>query len=131
VADVDGSHPRLLHDGPITFADWSPDGARIAFSGPTAGGHHVSILDIASGSVVDLGPGDIPRWSPDGDRLAIASHGFTAVEIVCVADSRREILATGVTGGAPVWSPDGAWVAFSSTSVPIPAHPPQGLTHPM
>src|SRR2546426_691741 len=92
-ADADGSHRRRLHEGPVTFADWSPDGTRIAFSGPVSGEHRVSVLDIASGETTDLGPGELPRWSPDGARLAVSTADFTAIEIIRVADQRRVRLA--------------------------------------
>ena len=117
-ADADGSHRRRLHEGPVTFADWSPDGTRIAFSGPVSGEHRVSVLDIASGETTDLGPGELPRWSPDGARLAVSTADFTAIEIIRVADQRRVRLVTGIVGGASIWSPDGEWVTFSSSRPP-------------
>ncbi|MBI5930576.1 MAG: PD40 domain-containing protein [Chloroflexi bacterium] len=63
-----------------TQPDWSPDGARVVFSGTVAGANTSDIyivpLDgLAPPSVlVDLGPHDTqPRWSPDGRYIVFNS----------------------------------------------------------
>jgi Tol biopolymer transport system component len=44
---------------------FSPDGTQIALVRNGA----VSILDLATGDVRMLGPGDEPSWNPDGSKI--------------------------------------------------------------
>jgi dipeptidyl aminopeptidase/acylaminoacyl peptidase len=62
---------------------WSPDGARLAFSGTTTpdlidgGSADLYVLTLATNTVTKVvgqpGPDTNPRWSPDGSRLAFES----------------------------------------------------------
>ena len=65
---------------------WSPDGDRLALTrvvtSPSARtitayeeDPHLSVLDVASGTVDDLGPGARPRWSASGTYLAFWRDG--------------------------------------------------------
>jgi Tol biopolymer transport system component len=57
---------RRLTDGTDDSAPaFSPDGTQIAFVRNGA----VSILDLATGDVRTLGPGEDPAWSPDGATI--------------------------------------------------------------
>lgn len=69
----------------------------------------VGVLDLRTGTVTDLGPGDLPRWSPDGKRLAVSTPDLSEIEIIDVSDRSRTTLAR---GGTPIWSPDGHWIVF-------------------
>jgi Tol biopolymer transport system component len=66
VVDVESGEAERLLAGPAWSSDWSPDGSRIAYVANTDTGAQISILDVNTGSVSDLGPGFFPRWDPAG-----------------------------------------------------------------
>jgi CubicO group peptidase (beta-lactamase class C family) len=113
--DADGSRPRQLLERPVDFPDWSPEGTSIAFSMMVEGQSHVGILELATGRVRDLGPGQLPRWSPDGTKIVICGPGFRSIEIISVVDGSRTTLIDDVDIGSAIWSPDGLWIAFGRT----------------
>ena len=91
IVKADGSSPatRLLEPGTNSiYADWSPDGTRLAFLGSEDGGSiglyvaEVTASDALAGGLQgqrigpELGPNlaepaGMPRWSPDGTELAV------------------------------------------------------------
>lgn len=96
----------------------SPDGSRIVFE-VLGGGLHV--LDIETGSIVDLGAGNRPVWSPSGDRIAFMvaeddGYTYTSSDICLInADGTgRRVLSTttSLMEMNPSWSPDGTRIAF-------------------
>jgi Tol biopolymer transport system component len=95
------------------FADWAPDGRRIALS--TLGSHGETIVVIhADGShPVDLhAQGECADWSPDGRRILFCSRRTGAWNTwVMDADgsNQRQLTAGGnqYPGG---WSPDGGTI---------------------
>ena len=115
VAEVGGtSHTiaRAAASSPRVVPAWSPDGTRVAFTGPDG---RVSVVG-ADGSnprgVLD-GPADSVAWSPDGQRLAVgisgAAPGLWAVEVD--GSNARMVFSS----GAPLseaWSPDSRTLAF-------------------
>lgn len=86
MAAVDGSQPprKLTHTkAPETGVEWSPDGARIAFSSKRENDElaQVYVLEIARGGeaerVTSLSTGArSPKWSPDGSKLLFVSEVF-------------------------------------------------------
>lgn len=112
-------------------ADWSRDGARIAFirwaNGPDQPYLMVARADDVSQSPLQLMswyPIASPSFSPDGRRIAFECEGGTEDE----PDSRSDICLINVNGtgftkmtrqgsaeSEPSWSPDGKLIAFTLT----------------
>lgn len=100
---------------------WSPDGRRIAFTRQSAPQRDVMVLDLRTGSIVDVSSHAAddfdPTWSPDSRRLLFTSNRDGNEEVYVVdADGRR--LANLTRHPAPdrdgAWSPDGTRIAFTS-----------------
>jgi dipeptidyl aminopeptidase/acylaminoacyl peptidase len=148
VKNAGGIVTRLtnLH-GLMSTPRWSPDGKRIAIlfardatrpAGPfeaaprefgVAGEHvdeqRLSTVDVATGAVRELSPGDMYvyeyDWSPSGAQfVATAAHGpgdngWYSAELVVldsVSGVTRSIFKPPLQIAAPRWSPDGKFVAF-------------------
>jgi len=118
---VVGGAPRLLIDD-ASDADWSPDGARIAFMRATVdSGRSESRLMIAKSDGTEIRElfsySDVflssPRWSPDGRRVAVIRSANqnvpNAVIVVDVSDgSTREFRApTGAVLSNACWDGTG------------------------
>ncbi len=116
IADADGSNPRAIGgDGDLPWANWSPDGKRIACL--TLKG--IRIVDLATGDTVRT----IPRqgmyqqlfWSPDGKWFCGVSNHFGDTWTVA-----RMNVETGDTNKVnsfqnctPDWFPDSNRIIFS------------------
>jgi Tol biopolymer transport system component len=129
------SQTRLTTDGRIYLdPDVSPDGRRIAFSGPTARfGVGIFVMNADGSdvtSVVDRSFDTKPSWSPDGTRIAFLSNNdgpFGPVPRVFVVN----VDGTGLRqlspehpdpnfwffDDSPSWSPDGSQVLFLRAGV--------------
>lgn len=115
VMGSDGSDPHLLLGAPlVAFPTWSPDGTRIAFQREVGDEPRLGVFEIATGRVVDLGPGWLPRWSPDSSRLAFSMPGG-GIYILDVDEPAGRVLVH-PTGEAPIWSPDGESIVFTDQS---------------
>jgi len=99
--------------------DWSPNGTRIVFSTWFAGPGAISIYNLASRRVVELGfEGSHPNWSPDGTRIAFDTNPvvyspiarLSAVYVARVNGTQSRRLAGNAS--EPVWSPDGTKIVF-------------------
>ena len=93
---------------------WSPDGRRLAYLAPGAGGAADVFVADADGSnrgrltATDLEETS-PTWAPDGRRIAVERDGAI---VVLRADGLE--LRTLALGAEPAWSPGGQRIAFSA-----------------
>lgn len=103
---------------------FSPDGSRVAFHSPRAGGLpdiYVADADGANLARLTTSPAadGFPAWSPDGARIAFASErdGNWEIYVMNADGSGQTNLSRnpGATDTQPAWSPDGGWIAFRST----------------
>jgi len=100
--------------------EWSPDGARIAFTSHIAGGGNgVYVINADGTGRVQLSGGSGgPSWSPDGQQIVFQGSGPGPNPEVYVMNDD----GTGMTNlsqhpskdQSPRWSPDGTRIAFSS-----------------
>jgi Tol biopolymer transport system component len=101
VADARGGRVRRLtqpprssrEDGPFYWGpSWSPDGARIAVTQTTYGGHEfneVVVMEADGTGASAMTPGFAlePTWSPDGKALAFSAQGALASVSVGASDA--------------------------------------------
>ena len=129
VMNAEGSDQRPLtateaQDG---WANWSPDGLRIAFQSDRSGALNVYVVDVANGVLADEravgrltnsppGRGSWePAWSPDG--IAYSSEQAAGSDIFPVrpdGTTRQRLSENRSLDGTPAWSPDSAQLAFFS-----------------
>ena len=132
-AEVDGWPRRVLSSQrAIGRPSYSPDGTRIAFSGPVGDGslgrYGIYVINAdGSGLRQITAPryGDFdPAWSPDGSRIAFRrdTRGTTRQTNCCrlfVASANganARAVPNGDNAAYPTWSPDGSRIAFSHPS---------------
>jgi Tol biopolymer transport system component len=130
---ADGSGLRQLTDFRADAPRWSPDGAKIAFSGSDAD-PQLPRIGVISPDGTGLrwltGPGNAadtePAWAPGGTRIAFVRTqqcepycgSSNLFSVASDGSSEQQITAylSGPYGpvplGAPAWSPDGSLLAF-------------------
>lgn len=128
----------LLKLRSVGEVQWSPDGARIAYTvsnndGPRRPYSQLWIMTVADGKSIRLATGKEsssgPEWSPDGQWIAyqgsagdksslmIARPDGTGIKSLAALESTNSPLPT--TGKRLAWSPDSKSIAFVS-AVPGP-----------
>jgi Tol biopolymer transport system component len=132
LVDRNGANTRkLLVCGPdlCTTPDWSPDGAKLAYTrqaaglapGEPLGAPRPWVLDIsrlqtsllyADDQMISYGP----SWSPDGGRLATWDGVNGGIRVLDLSTGKQTFLQTesGQIGG---WSPDGNQMYFTRYGV--------------
>src|ERR1700674_4041659 len=81
--DTDGSNPHEIYPGDVGYAyepEWSPDGARIAFTriaylgqGNFADRSTLIVVDAVGNVLSETPRGFLPHWSPDGTEISFLS----------------------------------------------------------
>lgn len=108
------------HPAPDGFAEWSPDGTRLAFTSRRVPNERVGlfIYDLATEAVtqeiVPPMPGGVVDWSWSSDGASIL---YASSSDGIATDIRIRNLSTGgdrsvVAGFSPAWSPDNEWIAY-------------------
>ena len=124
VVGADGSGRRVVVEapGPQFDADWSPDGAHLAYRDSRTGVNvndeiYVSSADGTGARNLTASPSNewSPAWAPDGGQIAFASDREGELRIfVMGADGSGVRRVTDIWGEYPAWSPDGTQIAFAS-----------------
>ncbi|MFH2001890.1 MAG: hypothetical protein ABIK28_19575, partial [Planctomycetota bacterium] len=123
VSTQGGTARRLTtHEGGESFAKFSPDGSRIAFTASYDGGADIYVMDVTGGAPKRLtfhpAADMMIEWFPDGERILFRSTGRT------YPFRAFDLWEVNVNGGMPVKlpidrgglatiSPDGKSVAYN------------------
>jgi TolB protein len=127
IVKTDGTNPELLFGQTGDHsAEWSPDGAKVAFIRITASGSSLFVMNANGSNVRQLTnhPGtdefwgdwtnDYERWSPDGKRMVFTNTVGGQAELhVIDADGTNEVQLTNYTAEFNGWAPDGR-ITFNS-----------------
>lgn len=87
-----------------TDPEWSPDGAQVAFTAKSGGGHCVVVKDYPSGRarVIERGGAQHPTWSPNGRFIAYAKAGALFVHDLKTHEQRALVKNLGAIS-EPRW----------------------------
>lgn len=96
----DGSGWRDV--GPGSWATWSPDSTRLAFSTSMENQDGIDLLTVEDLQRIHLTKGCLPSWSPDGGSLAFSDGD--SFYVIARDGSGRHVVAL---GSFPQWSPSG------------------------
>ena len=120
--DYDGSDLVKLTDNTFddSLPDWSPDGAKIAFtSNMQDDTDEIYVMDPDGANITRLttiGKCSSPHWSPDGQYIAFYCHNLDDVIYVMEADGGNltQVSEPQTDIQDLTWSPDGQQIAFST-----------------
>ena len=108
---------RIVHPPRGQWPVWSPNGARIAFTGLDDGGHDDTLVTVPAGGgrarVVARVASRVllPRWRPDSRALIFHTGPPTATRLLEVSARGGRLRELG-PGSAPAYAPDGERIAF-------------------
>ena len=112
--DGSGQHqvyPRSADSYGALFADWAPDGRRIALSTLGPAGETIIVVHSDGTHPVDLrAEGECADWSPDGRRILFCSRrsGAWNTWVMDADGSNQRQLTTAGNQYPGGWSPDGS-----------------------
>lgn len=127
----DGTDQRVLPIGIVLESgpDWSPDGARLAFTGwdPEVDHSDGLVFDLWSVSADGVEPVNVTNmsehsvtsfsWSPDGTRFVYATTEWDLWIIDVDGTGRQRITDDDSRQNLPAWSPDGSSIVYDQISV--------------
>jgi tricorn protease len=103
-------------------AQWSPDGARIAYVSDQSGEEEIWVRDADGNNAHQLttevfGRLYAPRWSPDGARIAFVDSESRLRIVAAVGGGPAPVIADDPNGSRRdyAWSPGGHYLAYSIT----------------
>jgi Tol biopolymer transport system component len=127
VQDLESGAVRELarHGDGTIFGNphWSPDGRFITYSSNYRIGHHIYMVEVATGKERRLSPltggGCEPRFSRDGRKVVYVSRRHMSstsrlVEHDLPTGDEKALVSWPALNYDPVYSPDGAELAFAS-----------------
>jgi Tol biopolymer transport system component len=125
VMNADGSNTQsLTNENADGSPAWSPDGAKIAFSGYREnGGSHIYLINPDGTGLARLPVNDAsvagessPAWSPDGTRIAFVGESESGYDIYTAGldGALTRVTFTNNYKSNPAYSPDGAQIAFDT-----------------
>lgn len=122
VSDTSGSATRLVdEEGADGFADWSPDGERIAFVASRDGNCEIYQMDADGSGQMNLTNTRTdelhPSWSPGGSQIVYAAEGQLHILDV-LSGQQTQLTTSDLIHAFPDWSPDGGSIVFSGGAEP-------------
>jgi len=117
----DGSDDELIYAGSLGIPEAAPNGSWVAFSQIPGATPQIRVVDLDTGSLLDLGPGvhipltlsaastmggltmGRPRWLPDSESVAFVGHGGNDLTGIYAQDIRPGVDTTStrrLLGGA-------------------------------
>jgi eukaryotic-like serine/threonine-protein kinase len=114
--------PLIVSTREGSFAQYSPDGSRIAYQSDRSGTMEIWICDSDGSNarqLTDVGESlnATPRWSPDGKFIAFDSRvgGQADIWVVAAEGGKPQRVTTDPAAhDRPIWSRDGRWIYFTS-----------------
>lgn len=98
------------------FAEWSPDGSKLAFASDREGVWRIFTVNADGSGLTRLTDSDVTdgnlHWSPDGSRIAFVRH--YAVREVWVMNRDGSNQTRVIDGDWPQWSPDGTRLVYNA-----------------
>jgi serine/threonine-protein kinase len=133
--DREGTAPgrRQTYEGRNRFAEWSPDGRRLAFQSDREGDQGL-FWQLVDGTgkperLTKAEPGTVhipESWSPDGEHLLFGVITGSKRSVMMVSLANKKIASFLDGSSFSVFSPDGRWVAYThneGTSSPLIVQP--------
>jgi len=123
-ADGEGEPELLVEAESLAAPVWSPSGEQILVTAGTGQERTLSVVDVASGTARDIGPGFLGAWSRDGAQIAFSAFsesGETDYDLFVSlpAAGSRQTLSDAVTRDiSATWAPGGRRVAYVSLADP-------------
>jgi Tol biopolymer transport system component len=117
VAEADGSDARRVVDSNAFEPAWSPDGRRLAITRMSEDNYPMlHVLDLATGEIRFLTPGESPSWSPNGKLIAYDEVGDSRLCRIRPTGGGRSCFSAATKLGAhdPDWSPGGRAIAVAA-----------------
>lgn len=133
MADLKSGEFKILADGTgkntsVSAPRPSPDGRLLAYVSNESGWNNVYVLNIESGDVGPLAPGEVeqgdPAWSPDGKGLVytVNRHCNVGLSFTSLEGETFTIEEGNGTSEGPCFTPDGKQLAYLKQSDVAPAN---------